>query len=65
MESKQNRAGKSFVHELSKSYCRLLGGKPVADEVKDGLRTETYELPDGRKWVFVSSSSREDAGQKS
>lgn len=51
------RRGKSEAHDLSKEYCRRLGGELVADEHKDGLRTETYKLPDGRKWMFVSPST--------
>lgn len=53
-----NRRGKSEAHELDKEYCRQLGGKLESTEEKDGLRTEAFRLPDGRKWLFVSAFRR-------
>lgn len=49
------RQGKSEAHRRDKEYCRQLGGELVSVEEKDGLRTETYRLPDGRRWLFVSA----------
>lgn len=64
MELNSRRAGKSFAADLGKSYCRLLGGRLVSDTTKGGLRTETYKLPSGRLWQFVSLG-REVSGEKS
>jgi hypothetical protein len=52
--------GKSQLRQLWLEYVATQGGTLVSDEVQNNTRLETYQLPDGRKWTFMSPAVPEE-----
>ena len=57
------RWGKSVVNDQVRDHVREMGGKLKSDRTEHGVRTETFLLPDGRRFMFARAVSRGDKSE--